>query len=127
MAKSTYQSRTLARAKRRQLTSAEVRLWSRLNRRQLGIRFRPQVAKGNDVVDFYCHGLSLAIEIDDTTHDADVDAANRAELVRRLKDKCGVRRVLWFSNDDVFYDIEGVLTEIRAAMDQLAAGHPPPG
>jgi len=50
------------------MTLAEVLLWKRLNRRQLGVRFSRQKPIGRWVVDFYCKELMLAIEVDGQSH-----------------------------------------------------------
>lgn len=66
-------NRTAERAKRRKLRKvmprAEVLLWDRLrNRKLLGCRFRRQYSVGPFIVDSYCPGLKLAIELDGESH-----------------------------------------------------------
>ena len=47
----------------------EVLMWSKLRaKRLLGQRFRRQHSIGPYVVDFYCPGLKLAVEIDGDSH-----------------------------------------------------------
>ena len=54
---------------RREGPLAEQRLWLRLRNRQLmGYRFRRQYGIGPYVLDFYCPGLKLAIEVDGDSH-----------------------------------------------------------
>jgi very-short-patch-repair endonuclease len=50
------------------MTLAEVLLWKKLNRRQLGVRFNRQKPIGKWVVDFYCKELQLAVEVDGGSH-----------------------------------------------------------
>jgi very-short-patch-repair endonuclease len=50
-------------------TDAEIRLWSRLRRKQLeGFRFRRQHPLGPYVVDFFCAPAKLIVEVDGGQH-----------------------------------------------------------
>ena len=50
-------------------TPAEVRLWQILEAKQIyGLHFRRQHPVGKYIVDFYCHSIKLAIEIDGKIH-----------------------------------------------------------
>ena len=50
-------------------TDAEIRLWSRLRRKQLdGFRFRRQQPIGPYIVDFFCPAAKLVIEVDGGQH-----------------------------------------------------------
>ncbi|MDX1671590.1 MAG: DUF559 domain-containing protein, partial [Balneolaceae bacterium] len=44
----------LARSLRKNSTLAEVLLWQKLNKKQLGVDFHRQKPIGNYIVDFYC-------------------------------------------------------------------------
>ncbi len=68
----------VARALRKNPTFGEKVLWQAIRRKQLGYEFHRQVSIDRYVVDFYCHELQLAIEIDGITH---------ATPVARLKDE----------------------------------------
>lgn len=58
------------------MTPAEVAAWAVLrNHRYRGLKFRRQHPIGPFVVDFYCHELRLAIEIDGGAHENVVDRA----------------------------------------------------
>ncbi|MDD4902576.1 MAG: DUF559 domain-containing protein [Patescibacteria group bacterium] len=58
-----------ARNLRKVGTFSEVLLWKELQGKKLqGYRFRRQKPIDNYIVDFYCHELKLAIEIDGVTH-----------------------------------------------------------
>ena len=101
-----------ARRLRSNPTEAELRLWSRLRRRQLdGLRFRRQVPLGRFIVDFSCYDERLVIELDGGQHleSREEDAARTQWLESR-----GFR-VLRFWNDEVFKNMDGVLETIRAA------------
>jgi len=57
-----------AKKLRSNMTLAEVLLWKKLNRKQLGVRFNRQKPISKWVVDFYCKELQLAIEVDGNSH-----------------------------------------------------------
>ena len=48
---------------------AEVLLWKNIKNKALGVQFHRQVPMLEYIVDFYCHELMLAIEIDGNSHD----------------------------------------------------------
>ena len=50
------------------MTPAENMLWSYLNLKANGVRFRRQHPLGNYIADFYCHKYKLVIEIDGSIH-----------------------------------------------------------
>ena len=59
----------LARDLRKNMTFSEVLLWNELKQKKiLGYDFDRQRPVDNYIVDFYCKELSLAIEIDGSTH-----------------------------------------------------------
>jgi very-short-patch-repair endonuclease len=53
---------------RKQQTFAEEVLWNYLKTKPKSFKFRRQHVFGNYILDFYCHALRLAIEIDGTIH-----------------------------------------------------------
>ena len=57
-----------ARILRKNSTLSEIILWKKIKNKSLGYEFHRQVPLDNFIVDFYCHGLNLAIEIDGNTH-----------------------------------------------------------
>ena len=74
-----------ARDLRRPQTPTEARLWESLrDRRFAGLKFRRQHAVGRFVLDFFCHELRLAVEVDGSIHDSPEhqasDAACQGEL-----------------------------------------------
>jgi very-short-patch-repair endonuclease len=63
-----------ARALRRDMGSAEKRLWYRLRGRQMaGQRFRRQVPLGGYIADFACLSARLIIEIDGGQHNEELN------------------------------------------------------
>lgn len=110
-----------ARAKelRRELTPAEKKLWARLRNGQInGAQFRRQHAVGTYIVDFFCAKAKLVIEVDGDTHAEQVDYdAKRTAWLNEQKHY----RVLRFTNDEVYRQIEAVVEAIEAAVRE-----PPP-
>ena len=63
-----------ARNLRKESTPEEKIVWEALrNKKFLGLKFRRQHVLKGFVVDFYCHSLNLAIEIDGGIHQKQVD------------------------------------------------------
>ncbi|GAA3559462.1 endonuclease domain-containing protein [Snuella lapsa] len=58
-----------ARELRNNSTLGEVLLWQKIKGRALGVQFHRQVPLNAFIVDFYCHELQLAIEVDGRSHD----------------------------------------------------------
>src|SRR5205807_3851435 len=59
-----------ARTMRHEPTKAERKLWRWLRDRRFGDhKFRRQYPVGRYVLDFYCHDLKLAIELDGSPHE----------------------------------------------------------
>jgi very-short-patch-repair endonuclease len=101
-----------ARSMRRQPTNAESKLWQRLRRNQLGVRFRTQVAVLRFIVDFYCPSRRLVVEVDGGAHDARSDAdTERDRILEALR-----FRVLRVRNEDVLEDLEAVVQVIANAL-----------
>jgi very-short-patch-repair endonuclease len=115
-------NRNRARAMRLAPTDAERRLWWHLRHRLAVQRshFRRQVRLGHYIVDFACHELRVAIEIDGGQH-----AEQVARDARRTKflESQGYR-VLRFWNNEVLANIDGVLEVIHSAI--LATPTPTP-
>ena len=57
-----------ARRLRNAQTDAEQRLWFRLRRHQLGVRFRRQHPFGSFIADFACLDPKIVIEVDGSQH-----------------------------------------------------------
>jgi very-short-patch-repair endonuclease len=102
-----------AKALRRRITDAEVKLWLRLNNRQLGgHKFRKQVPIAPCIVDFACLELKLIVEADGGQHDE-----NRAKDEKRTAYLEGRGyRVLRFGNTDVLRNIDGVVEVIARTI-----------
>ncbi|GGG03350.1 endonuclease domain-containing protein [Pontibacter amylolyticus] len=99
-----------ARELRKNSTLAEILLWQEIKERKLmGFQFHRQVPMLDYIVDFYCHELQLAIEIDGDSHDYsfDNDAKRQSEL-----EKYGVK-FLRFDDIEVKKNIQNVLRTLE--------------
>ena len=93
---------------RRGLTIAEARLWNHLKNRKLrGRKFRRQDSVGPYILDFYCPGERLAVELDGAAHDHEA-AQDRDSRRTLFLEKAGIR-VVRFENCEVIENLEGVL------------------
>lgn len=85
-----------ARELRKNSTLAEVLLWQNIKQKALGVQFHRQVPLLEYIVDFYCHELQLAIEIDGDSHEYKYEAdAKRQGLLEQQ----GVRFIRFSDND----------------------------
>ena len=105
----------LAGQLRKNSTLAEVLLWKNIRKKALGVEFHPQVPMLSYIVDFYCHEIGLAIEIDGPIHDFnyfyDVQRQDKIEAY-------GVE-FLRFTNDEVKNNLFSALLVIREKVDTL--------
>jgi very-short-patch-repair endonuclease len=119
MSKPTYTSQLIAnaRALRRNMPSAERRLWFD-GLSTLPWKFRRQRPVGAYIVDFYCAAAKLVIELDGATHDDEL--AQQRDAVRTAYLESLGLHVIRFTNDDVMKNLEAVLFEISRAVGQRA-------
>lgn len=112
-----YQANLKARARelRKKSTLSEVVLWKAIQKKQLGVQFHRQVPIDYFIVDFYCHELKLAIEIDGGIHDHEENLFKDEQRQNKLED-LGVK-FLRFRDNEVMNDLDGVLGEIKNAID----------
>jgi len=103
-----------AREMREHMTDAELKLWLRLNKKQLGVRFKPQHPAGSFILDFYCHALLLAIEVDGNIHlqQIEYDQSRSDEL-----EKFGIF-LIRFTNEEVENKIDNVISKIKEVIDE---------
>ena len=100
-----------SRELRRNMTDAEMLLWSKLRRKQLkGCQFYRQRIIGNYIADFYCAKSSLVIELDGGQHYTDEGMEADKERDNYMKRE-GLK-VLRFSDRDIFKNLEGVMRKI---------------
>jgi len=101
---------------RKEMTPAEKILWSRLNKSQLGVRFKAQQPIDIFIADFYCHKHKLIVEVDGEIHESqkEYDENRTAELERFDL------TVIRFTNEEVFKDIDKVVEEIKRYINSAS-------
>lgn len=100
-----------ARTLRKGMTEAEIKLWYAIRMNQLeGFQFYRQRIMGNYIVDFYCPGAKLVIEVDGSQH----YESQQIEEDKKRDRYLNIRgfKVLRFNDNEVLTNIEGVLESI---------------
>ncbi|MBQ6434070.1 MAG: endonuclease domain-containing protein [Bacteroidaceae bacterium] len=104
-----------ARENRRNPTAAESVLWEHLRTLCVGTRFNRQYIIGDYIVDFASQREGLIIEVDGAYHaerqQQEDDAARERDL-----ENMGFH-VMRFSNEEVLYDIDNVLSQIESYFE----------
>jgi len=114
-----------ARQMRRQATDAEALLWRLLRGRRIAnAKFRRQHFFPPYILDFYCHELKLAVELDGGQHNLEADQRRDARRDAYLAEH-GIQ-VLRFWNNDVLRETEAVLEAIYAAVVERVNAVPSP-
>jgi len=100
------------RSLRKRMPEAEVILWSKLRRKQLGgHKFRRQFGVGKYSLDFYCPRLRLAVEVDGDSHFRE-QAKEKDSRRQSFIEGFGIE-VLRFTNHEVRANLDGVLLRIE--------------
>ena len=95
-------------------TEAERLLWEYLRGKQLWFKFNRQHIVGDYIVDFICVERALVIEVDGGYH-SEYEQMQRDEHRTEHLRQMGLR-VIRFSNEDIFENIENVLDTIRKEL-----------
>jgi very-short-patch-repair endonuclease len=104
----------LARELRKNSTLSEVLLWLKIKGKVMGVEFHRQVPIDNFIVDFYCHELMLAIEIDGNSHDDKQDYDQNRQLIL---ENLGVKFIR-FRDIDVKQRMGWVLEELMICVEE---------
>jgi very-short-patch-repair endonuclease len=104
-----------ARQLRNNSTLSEVLLWQKIKGKALGVEFHRQVPVNEFVVDFYCHEIQLAIEIDGSSHDSQYDYDCRRQNILETK---GVECIR-FEDIAVKKELFSVLLALESKVEQL--------
>ena len=104
-----------ARDLRNNSTLSEVLLWQQIKDKAIGYEFHRQVPIDQFIVDFYCHELMLAIEIDGSSHNDKYDYD--MERQSKLQD-LGVKFIR-FNDLDVKGNMAGVLIALEDKIREI--------
>ncbi|WP_165750043.1 endonuclease domain-containing protein [Cellulophaga sp. Z1A5H] len=104
-----------ARQLRNNSTLSEVLLWQKIKAKALGVEFHRQVPINEFIVDFYCHEIQLAIEIDGSSHDTQYDYDYRRQNILETK---GVECIR-FEDIAVKKELFSVLLALESKVEQL--------
>ena len=113
-----YNKELKERAKklRKESTLSEILLWQKIKRKSLGVEFHRQVPLNEYIVDFYCHELMLAIEIDGNSHDHKFgyDTERQSKL-----ENLGVKFIR-FNDIDVKRNMNDILRALEIAIEEIS-------
>ena len=116
--------KVLARNLRNHSTKSEIILWQHLKGKQLlGYDFHRQRPIDNYIVDFFCHELLLAIELDGITHEFP-EVIQKDKIKEKRLRSLGIQ-LLRFDDDQVIEDIDWVIEEINLYVLNFRKTHPP--
>jgi very-short-patch-repair endonuclease len=107
-----------ARELRKNSTLSEILLWNEIkDRKLLGLQFHRQVPMLTYIVDFYCHELKLAIEIDGDSHNYnyEYDCKRQTDL-----EFYGVKFVR-FDDSEVKKKLQNVLAILHAKATNICS------
>jgi|ERR1035437_169934 very-short-patch-repair endonuclease len=111
-----------ARRLRINCTPSETLLWSKIRRKSFGYEFHRQVPIDEYIVDFFCHELRLAIEVDGSSH----INKYKYDLRRQKKlESFGVRFVR-FEDDDVKRNVNDVIRALGIVISGLEKSNDAP-
>ena len=102
---------SVAQKLRREPTEAEVRLWSRLRGRQLGVQFVRQFQIGDYIADLTCRRAKLIIELDGGQHADSTTDQERTRIIELYG-----YTVIRFWNNEVLSNTDGVVLRIAEAL-----------
>jgi len=113
MSRNEYRKKEFAKMLRQDQTIPEILVWSVLKNNQFrGLKFRRQHVIDKYVVDFYCHELKLAIELDGKSHryQQEYDESRQADIEAK-----GIRFVR-IKNYEIRNNIEVLYQRLNAVI-----------
>ena len=105
-----------AKENRNNPTEAERLLWFYLSNKQLGVRFRRQHIIGQYIADFACLEKMLIIELDGGYHSLPEQQISDEQRTADLQEMG--YRVIRFTNEELFQEMDLVLTKIKNALNE---------
>ena len=109
--------RRRARELRNNSTLGEVLLWKQIKGKQLGIGFHRQVPISHFIVDFYCHEIMLAIEVDGSIHNTIQQKTKDIERQYQLE-QLGVHFIR-INDADIKRNMDSVIRFLKHRIDEL--------
>jgi very-short-patch-repair endonuclease len=106
---------------RSQSIHAEELLWGYLRTKPQGFKFRRQHPYLNYILDFYCHALHLAIEVDGSIHNRE-DVKQQDEIRQKHLEEHSLT-VLRFTNDEIEIKPESVISTVEQHLTLNASPH----
>ena len=107
-----------AKENRNNPTEAERLLWFYLSNKQFGVRFRRQHIIGQYIADFACLEKMLIIELDGGYHSLPEQQISDEQRTADLQEMG--YRVIRFTNEELFQEMDLVLTKIKNALNENA-------
>jgi len=105
-----------ARELRRKQTPAEELFWELVRDRQyLGLKFRRQHQVGDYILDFYCHDIRTAIELDGPVHEHRQKKDSRRDAYLESQ---GIR-VIRIQNEELLGNPEAVLSRLASQLTSI--------
>jgi very-short-patch-repair endonuclease len=106
----------LAKQLRKNSTLSEVLLWGKIKGKIFGVEFHRQIPIDEYIVDFFCHEIRLAIEIDGSSHDQKYEY----DLIRNERLTCLGVTIIHFNDIDVKRDMNNVVRAIESKVVELS-------
>jgi len=104
---------------RNNTTEAEKELWKHLKCKQIkGYHFRRQHPIHRFIADFFCYKCKLVIELDGRIHN-EITVKERDIEREKIIKEFGIK-VIRFSNEEIFNEIDKVLYQIQKAIGDNA-------
>ncbi len=99
-------------------TKAEEVLWDKLRNKKLGIKFRQQHIINKFIVDFCSIEKALIIEVDGQIHENQKEADdNRTKILKKEG-----YRVIRFTNDEIYNDVDTIVLKIKNEITKAPSG-----
>jgi very-short-patch-repair endonuclease len=109
--------RVRARELRDNSTFGEILLWNQIKKRKLGVQFYRQVPIDYFIVDFYCHELQLAVEVDGSVHNSPHHQTKDIKRQYRIE-QFGVRFIRIY-DFDVKKNMDSVIQFLKHRIKEL--------
>ena len=108
----------IAKELRKNSTLSEILLWKKIKNKSLGVGFHRQAPIDEFIVDFYCHELKLAVEIDGNSHD------NKDEYDMQRQERLEKFGICVFRISDlaVKKDLNNVIRMLEGKIEELSVG-----